>query len=214
MKIRSNWPGISNDAFAYNEIPIQLFGVISQCSVWRFVLIMLQLWNEFPPIWTPYQRHVVRPLSCSHHIGWNFHGNMRPMEGLHRANELKKRSRKGKLPTDFIKIFLFSFYLKWNLSWISMLDLQVLPLGLAEAINQEDPRSFATSFSSLVRISEGSKASFLLNLMWRNLVSVLSDQQENSLWQWEASASRDGVSVPEMDPEQTLLFALAWYYML
>lgn len=41
-----------------------------------------------------------------------------------------------------------------------MLDLQVLPLGLAEAVNQEDPQSFATSFSSLVRINEGSKALF------------------------------------------------------
>lgn len=45
-----------------------------------------------------------------------------------------------------------------------MLDLQVLPLGLAEAINQEDPQGFATSFSSLVRMSEGSKASFSFEL--------------------------------------------------
>lgn len=41
-----------------------------------------------------------------------------------------------------------------------MLDLQVLPPGLAEAVNQEDPQSFATSFSSLVRINAGSKALF------------------------------------------------------
>lgn len=65
-----------------------------------------------------------------------------------------------------------------------MLDCLVLPLRLAEAMNQEDIQGFTIPFSSLVSIRGGSKASssehfiLLLGLVWNSLISILFGQQE------------------------------------
>lgn len=112
----------------------------------------------------------------------------------------------------------FSFHLIWSVAIINEtflayhVDLQVLPLGLAEAVNQEDPLSFATFFSSLVRINEGSKASFSAGFGVKE--SVFSPFWQRKIpWCSEKSLLPEVMSL-EVAPEQVLLFALAWYYML